>query len=159
MSLAKVVNRKKSKELSVSQIKSKQIIEDFRLYVLSQVNELSEIFPSVVIAEGEFDNNIVGVAYNPSKWTLSGDRHTISGTTHNICLASTRPQFHVGYGANTASGKTFEFSYSMTKPQLKRLFKQILEYLVSESYWSGYKGDKEHQVWLGSERLEGGVCK
>jgi hypothetical protein len=154
MSLTKVVNRKQVKALSREQINAKrvEIVENFRQYILSQVEELTEIFPSVVIAEGEFDSNIVGVSYSPSIWTGS-KAHTISGSTHNICLSSTHPEFHIGYGANTASGRPFKFDYSMTKPQLKRLYKQMLEYLVSESYWTGYKNDREHQVWKGRERL------
>jgi hypothetical protein len=153
MSITKVVNRKNAKALSREQINAKrvEIVENFRQYALTQVKELNKIFPSVVIAEGEV-NNIVGVAYSPSIWTGS-KAHTISGSTHNICLSSTQPEFHIGYGANTASGRPFKFEYSMTKPQLKRLYKQMLEYLVSESYWVGYKNDLTHQVWKGRERL------
>ncbi|PHA02978.1 hypothetical protein COE51_01155 [Bacillus pseudomycoides] len=154
MSLAKVVNRKQSKALSVSQIKTKrlEVIESFRQYVLSQVDELNKIFPSVVIGEGEFDNNVVGVTYSPSIWTGS-KRHTISSTTCNICLDSVYPEFHIGYGANTASGRPFKFDWNMTKPQLKRFYKQMLEYLVSESYRVGYENNRAHQVWKGNERL------
>jgi hypothetical protein len=153
MTLTKVVNRKKEKALSSSQIKAKrvEIVENFRQYVLSQVEELNKIFPSVVVAEG-ISNNIIGVAYSPSTWT-GCKGHSISSSTHNICLSSTSPEFHIGYGANTASGRPFKFDYNMTKPQIKRLFKQMLEYLVSQSYWTGYKNDRIHQVWKGQERL------
>jgi len=61
------------------------------------------------------------------------------GSTYNIVLApySDIPCFHIGYGVNSCDcsfGIKIPFDYSMTKPQLKRIFKQCLEALVSKAY-------------------------
>jgi len=79
----------------------------------------------------------------------------MGGNTHNIVLSSIYNQFHVGFGANTASyKKCFKFDTKMNKTQQLKLFKNILAYLVSETYSKHYKFNKNHEVWNGYEKLK-----
>lgn len=151
--LNKVIERKKQNTISLEQKKEKrnEIKENFREFIFSNAQELHEIFPSVVIGEG-ISSNILGLTYSPSR--IAGFKHhTISNDTYNICLDSISLSFNVGYGANTSKGKQFKFDMNTTKSQQRKLFKQILEYLVSVSYWTGYKKDRVHQVWKGHTQL------
>lgn len=136
MSLAKVVERKNSKVLEDAKKRERVdlIVSMFREYVSSQVAELNKLFPCVVIGEGS-SKSICGVSYSHSRTTLSGDKNVIGDYTNNIVLDHCGKCFYIGYGANGAGGsKSIPFDLTMTKPQLKRLFKQVLETLVSMSY-------------------------
>lgn len=157
MSIAKVINRleKRHEDRVAIQEKRKAIIHDFRQFVLLQIHDLSKVFPSVVIGDSELGSDIVGLTYNPSTW--SGNKtHTMGRDTDNIVMDSTKPEFHIGCGANSAGaghGRVFKFDYDMNKLKLRVLFQQMLEYLVSQAYWVGYKNDRQHQVWMGYTQL------
>lgn len=153
MSLQKVINRKDQKALAGAalQARKREIVEAFRDFVLSQAGELKNIFPYIAIGNG-IGGDIVGVSY--SSFCTTFNSYPIAHSSHNIVLDSINPAFHVGYAANSASGFKIPFDYNMTKPQMKKLFKQVLEKLVSESYYkhSDYykKENKNCVVWKGS---------
>ena len=161
MNIQKVIDRKNAKTKKVvSRIeKRKQVVAMFRDYVLSQTNQnkLIKAFPYIVIDDSASDN-VIGVSYSPSQ--IAGfKRCTISSSTYNIVLSSTKEQFNIGYGANTASfSKVIPFDIDMNKTQLKRVFKQVLECLVSEAYHEHSlkrfkESNKPAQVWKGFEQI------
>jgi len=136
MSLLKVVERKtaKVKAQKDTHVKRDQIVLAFRDYVASNLD--AELFPAIQLGVqyGEIvGNEIVHVSNYP---------HITKGfydSTYNIVLApySDIPCFHIGYGVNSCNGSfgiKIPFDYSMTKPQLKKVFKQCLEALVSKAY-------------------------
>lgn len=142
MSIAKVIDRKNSVVLEIAKKKKKEaeIIEMFRAYVVSQQSELEKLFPYVII--GEYNKDILGVSYTSSATTMSGGKSVICSSTHNIVMDSLKYNFNVGFSANTASGLIrIPYSLEMTKPQLKRLFKQVVEALVSGAYSAHSKKD------------------
>ena len=137
MSLLKVVERKTEKAKTQKDVREKrdQIVLAFRDYVSSNT-ELTKLFPAIQlgIQYGEIvGNEIVHVSNYP---------HISKGfydSTYNIVLApyAEVPCFYIGYGVNSCNGSfgtRIPFDYSMTKPQLKKLFKQCLEALVSKAY-------------------------
>lgn len=152
MSINKVIERK-AKKVNRSELRKSLVAEFIAFVEETQVGQLSATFPSVVIGCGSA-GNILGVTYSPSR--MAGfDRHIICSSTNNIALSSTRDQFHIGYGANSASGnKTIPFDLgTLTKAKKRRLFKQVVECLVSESYRVGYESTREHQVWKGFDKV------
>lgn len=135
MSIAKVLERKSNQTVNreKARLKIENIVVSFRKYAVSQLPELENLFPFVCI--GEHGTDICSVSYSKSSHTLSAGRSVMSPSTNNIAIDSLKSCFNIGYGANTASGsKQIPFSLDMTAAQQKRLFKQVLEYLVSMSY-------------------------
>jgi len=136
MSLLKVVERKTAKVKTQKEIHAKrdQIVLTFRDYVASNLD--ATLFPAIQIGVqyGEIvGNEIVHVSNYP---------HITKGfydSTYNIVFApySDIPCFHIGYGVNSCNGSfgiKIPFDYGMTKSQLKKVFKQCLEALVSKAY-------------------------
>lgn len=150
INVEKVIARKTKKAVGRT---AKEITALFVEYVLTQLEALKKTFPTIIIPADGVSERVVGVSYSSAMWT-TGRAH-MSSDTHNIELSAIRNCIHVGYGANSARGKSIPYDPTMNKTQLRKVFKQALELLVKEAYWKGSdyykKEEKNPKVWYKGE--------
>ena len=139
MSLNKIIERKNREAIQRKneRERQKEIINMFREYIISKKAELDSIFPCVLIGK-ESDKNVLGVSYSQCIF--------IEDNTHNIVLDALKPIFSVGFAVSTVTGHGIKFDYNMNKTQLRKVFKQTLEMLVSKAYWPYWEGYKKQAI-------------